>query len=133
MSHAMPALVRLYHARLGSVTDADTARLIINCGFGVEIAGPDGKGIRCRFAYVNAPESGTEAGAVAVAYTRQWFAAGDAGAKGVYPYLIASHLIDPYGRPIVTIWNRATGACVNDDLLTSANAVPWPAPKGAMW
>jgi endonuclease YncB( thermonuclease family) len=120
---AMPKLVRLYPARLIRPIDGDTACFAFSLGFGVEIAGTDGKGVRSRFAGINCPEIGTDVGKMAAAYTANFLR--EAAATGAYyPLLIESHALDNYGRPLVTIWNRATGECLNDALIVSNNAAP---------
>jgi hypothetical protein len=53
VTHPMPALVRLYPSRLVRPYDGDTSYFALNLGFGVEIAGTDGKGVRCRYAGLN--------------------------------------------------------------------------------
>jgi hypothetical protein len=125
VTHPMPALVRLYPSRLVRPYDGDTSYFALNLGFGVEIAGTDGKGVRCRYAGLNCPEIGTDAGKMAAAYTATWLqVAASTGAH--YPLLIESHILDNYGRPLVTIWNAGTGECLNDALIVSGNAQPYP-------
>lgn len=120
----MPPLTRLYPARVIRLIDGDTSAFAMSLGFGVETAGNDGKGVRCRYAGLNAPELKTDAGKVAASFVEKWLGDAATASQGAYyPLLIESHLLDNYGRPLVTIWRRDTGACLNDDLLSSGNAV----------
>ena len=99
------------------VVDGDTIDLMVDCGFETH------RKIRCRLLGVNCPEvkgPTKSAGDVATEYTRQWLA-------DHAPLLIQSRRVktsDAFHRYLVTIWGE-DGACLNDDLLATHNAVPF--------
>ena len=99
------------------VVDGDTLDLLVDCGFDTHQA------IRCRLLGVNTPETKgatRAAGDSATEFTRQWL-------ESHAPLLIQSRRVktaDAFHRYLVTIWGE-DGACLNDDLLATHNAVPF--------
>jgi len=113
----------IYDATLVRVIDGDTAIFDLAVAFdpGFHIMLDVTARQRIRFARVNCPEHGTPEGDAATAFTKQWLAAADHGVT------VETHGEDDYGRWLGEIRNYATGDSLNQALLDSGHAVPWPA------
>lgn len=112
-----------YQARLVRPVDGDTWILHLDLGCHVWIHDQ-----RIRAAGINAPELSTEAGSAALAYVINWF--GQHCPDGMMTIKTQRDRGDNYGRLLGTI-TAPDGACLNQDLLASGHAVPWPAAAPA--
>lgn len=112
-----PITAYRYAAELVRLVDADTQVYRVDLGY------------RCRYeashrlAYVNAPETGTDAGAAATAYAVEWFGA-HAPLGKVTLHSRRSADADKYGRWLAVVI-APDGRCLNDDLLRDGHAVPY--------
>jgi endonuclease YncB( thermonuclease family) len=112
-----------YRALLKEVIDGDTYVLDIDEGF------RDWKHDQHLRAYgINCPEMRTEAGPVAKQYAVDWFAEhAPLGAVIIqtFPDKRLDDRSDNFGRWLARVIAQ-DGACLNDDLLASGNAVVYP-------
>lgn len=76
---------------------------------------------RIRLAGLNCPELPTPAGKVAADYTARWLQVAANG--GLWPLVLSCPGLDNYGRILCTVWRSVDGSCLNDDLISSGNAV----------
>ena len=131
----MPQHAWVFPARLVRIEDADTQDY--TCDMGMH----DSRTERMRLLGINCPEvkgPTKVAGLIATDYARAWFAV----AYGIdisqmpqrqtkitftlpeWPFLIHTEKDpDNFGRYLALIWRICDGACLNDDLLSSGNAV----------
>lgn len=116
---SMPSPTPAFFAQVTGVHDGDTLRVFA-------WKWDDGYAIwpRVRLARINAPELATPAGKIAQAFVAAWVVSDPAV---TWPFVVYTQARDNYGRPLVTLWRRSDGACLNDDLVASGNAVPYPA------
>lgn len=114
-----PAQYWVFRASLDRVVDGDTIDLTLDVGMHAR------RIERIRLLGVNAPESrgeSREAGLASKAFVVQWFV--DAGSDP-WPLIIQTTKSDVFGRYLGAVWRVSDGASLNDDLLTSGNAVPF--------
>lgn len=103
-----------YKATVISIHDGDTATLAVQIGFDVAITRP------CRFYGINAPELRTDAGKAALAFLQTRLHVGDT-------VTVVSHGWDKYSGRFDGLIFLADGTDVSALMLTSGNAVPYPA------
>lgn len=105
-----------YSALVTRIVDADTVLLDCDCGFSLWW-----RGMRLRLAHLNAPELATPEGKIARDYL--------ASLLGPLPAPVTLVTIkdrtDNYGRYLGVLTTH-TGVDVNQALLDSGHAVPWP-------
>lgn len=108
-----------YRAQLIRVHDGDTLWFDIDLGFYMHYAVAD-----VRLAGLNAPELATDQGKAALAFVNQWFA--QHGTKvTVRTVKVADHdKQEKYGRWLAHVIAE-DGASLNEDLVSSGNAVPY--------
>jgi micrococcal nuclease len=111
----------VFRARAVNVVDGDTIDVVIDAGFRAT------RVERLRLLGLNTPERKTPtraAGDAARAFAMAWLdlAASDGDE---WPLVVQTEKSDAFGRYLATIWDRATGRCLNDDLIASGNAVPF--------
>lgn len=119
MPDAMPSQQWVYRCRVTNVVDGDTVDVVIDAGFRAT------RTERLRLLGVNTPErkgATRVAGEIARQYTAKWLA--EAARAGEWPLLVQTHKSDAFGRYLGTVW-RPDGRCLNDDLLTDGQAVPF--------
>ena len=83
---------------------------------------------RLRLLGLNTPEvfgTSKEAGLAAKAYVVNWLAEAALGGDPWY-LVIQTYKSDVFGRYLATVWRTLDSRCLNDDLLSSGNAVPYP-------
>lgn len=118
----LPVQQYVFKAQLLRVIDGDTLDLDIDLGLHCH------RQERVRLLRVNAPEMhGTSkaAGEAAKMFTTQWLYGGDAYAVPSLPLIVQTYKSDVFGRYLAEVWRISDGANLNDDLLTSGNAVPF--------
>lgn len=119
----MPAQQWVFRASLARVVDGDTLDLIIDAGM------HDRRVERVRLLGVNTPEvrgvPDRAPGLAAAAYVRQWLALATFPPWD-FPLVIQTTKTDDFGRYLADVWRGIDGAHLNDDLLTSGHAVPYP-------
>jgi endonuclease YncB( thermonuclease family) len=106
------------------VHDGDTLKVAVDLGFGAEIT------LKLRVSHVNAPELSTPAGVTARDYTDAWVshhASHYLGVTPVNPFLVHYDGWDNYGGRFDGVLVCGANHCLNDDLLSSGNALPYPA------
>jgi endonuclease YncB( thermonuclease family) len=127
----MPALPRTgwpWRARLRRIVDADTLELELDRGF------RDYSVRRVRLAAVNAPERGTAEGRAAIEWLTEWLHARDALAAqsaelppSRWPLVALTVRADGFGdRWDGWLWAVRDGECLNQALIASGHARPWP-------
>jgi endonuclease YncB( thermonuclease family) len=122
-----PPLAHRYtmDAALLSVHDGDTATLRLRLPFREAYEG------RCRFARVNAPELGKPGGKEATDYVIAWFAAVDllraklSAVERDWPLLVQGRNLEKFGRPLLEIWSKGSGANLSDSILAAGHAKPY--------
>lgn len=107
-----------YGALLVRVIDADTWILDIDLGLHVWMCA-----MHVRAAGLNAPELSTDAGKAAKAWAESWFIAHCP--EGALTVRTQRDRNDNYGRLLGTVI-APDSACLNNDLLAAAQAVPYP-------
>jgi micrococcal nuclease len=116
--HDMPQHTWVFPAQLVRVVDADTLIARLDCGFNTYRVD------HLRLLGINAPETRgatKAAGDAATVYAASWLAS----ATGDWPLLVETHKSDVFGRYLARVWRIVDAACLNDDLVTSGNAVPF--------
>lgn len=103
-----------YAARLVRVVDGDTWIFDVDLGCDVWMHKQ-----RIRAAKINCPEMSTDAGVAAKAYAESWFT--QYAPDGMVVLQTTKDRSDNYGRLLGTV--LAGGHILNDDLLSSGNAV----------
>lgn len=113
----MPDQQWVFRARLVRVIDGDTIDVTIDQGLHTY------RTERLRLLGLNAQEMrGTErpVGELAKAFVVDWlFAAG----LDDWPLVVQTYKSDVFGRYLANVWRAVDGACLNDDLISSNNAV----------
>jgi micrococcal nuclease len=115
----MPIHGWIFPARLVRVIDGDTQVYQIDQGmhsYRVETI---------RLFGVNAPEmhGATKlTGDRATLFTQQWITQADCK-QAEWPLVLQTFKSDVFGRYLAIVWRTSDGACLNDDLLSSGNAV----------
>jgi hypothetical protein len=120
-----PPLAHRYvmDARFIAPADGDSFHLTIRLPFREDYAG------RCRLARVNAPEKDKPGGPEATDFTTAWLAEAMAHAPTLpaverdWPLLVQGRNLEKFGRPLVEIWAKWSGANLSDALL-AANLAP---------
>ena len=113
----MPTQDWVFRSRAERVIDGDTIEITIDQGLHSE------RYEQVRILGVNCPEihgPSKVAGDAAAAFTRSWLGT---NAPGTWPLRIQTVKDDAFGRWLATVWRVSDGACLNDDLLSSGNAV----------
>lgn len=116
----IPERVYVYRAHQIRVIDGDTIDVNIDMGlhaYRIE---------RLRLLGINCPEMhgpSHQDGMTAKKYTEDWLLRSVTHATSDWPLLIRTEKSDVFGRYLAVVWDVSTGACLNDDLLTSGNAV----------
>lgn len=111
IGHMIPTQQYVFRATLSRVIDGDTLDLDIDQGMHSH------RLERVRLLGVNAPEmhgESAQAGLNAKAFVTVWLGSND--------LTVQTYKSDVFGRYLATIW-KPDGKCLNDDLLTSGNAV----------
>lgn len=125
LDHAteIPTQAWVFRARHTKVVDGDTLDLVVDAGFRAT------RTERVRLLGVNTPERHgptRAAGDAARAFVIDWLPAPLTSAlTGDWPLLIQTRKDDVFGRYLATVWRLSDGACLNADLLSSGNAVPF--------
>lgn len=118
MNTLPPSQQWVYRCYVTNVVDGDTVDVVIDAGF------RSTRTERLRLLGVNTPErkgATKAAGDAARLYTVAWLSwAGD----NSWPLTVQTSKSDAFGRYLGTIW-RPDGRCLNDDLLTDRQAVPF--------
>jgi micrococcal nuclease len=117
----MPTHLWTFPARLEKIVDGDTIDVLSDNGVNTY------RVLRLRMMGINAPETKGEskqAGDIATNHVRDWVSALP---DMKWPILIQTYKADDWGRYIAVVWNVATGASLNMEMLTSGNAVPYVA------
>lgn len=117
----MPGQQWVYRASVTNVVDGDTLDVVIDAGFRAT------RTERLRLLGVNTPERKGPTrldGDAARDYVTLWVElASDPGEP--WPLLVQTEQSDAFGRYLGTVWSRADGRCLNDDLLSTGHAVPF--------
>ncbi len=111
----------VFRARWTRVVDGDTLHVYLDQGFHAY------RIENLRLLGLNAPEmrgDTREAGLKARQFVIDWLADADSSSLE-WSLIIQTEKADAFGRYLATIWRVVDGACLNDDLLTSGNAVPF--------
>lgn len=124
----MPPQLWVFRARVTRVIDGDTVDATVDAAF------HSSRIERLRLLGVNAPERKLEtraAGDAAKQFVEDWLVAAGLGVGpgGDWPLIIQTEKTDVFGRYLANIWRVVDGANLSDDLLTSGNAVVFPALK----
>jgi len=114
-----------FPARLARVIDGDTQIYQIDQGM------HDYRKESLRLVGINTPETHgatKAAGDKATLYVQQWMTRA-ASMQTEWPLMIQTFKSDDFGRYLALVWRTNDGACLNDDLLSSGNAVIYSGKK----
>jgi len=120
----MPDQQWVFQGQLVRVIDGDTADLELDVGM-------HGRRIeRLRLFGIDCPERRGDtkaAGDAATVYALAWCMRAAQSAMGLvyadWPLFVQTFKSDAFGRYLALVWNRTSGACLNDDLLATGHAV----------
>lgn len=117
----LPQQAWVFNARAIRVVDGDTIDLCIDQGM------HNTRTERVRLLGINCPEvhgPSKPAGMIATEFTHTWLQTAAAG-DVPWPLRIQTVRSDAFGRYLTTVWRLCDGACLNEALLESGNAVPF--------
>jgi micrococcal nuclease len=117
-ARAMPTQQWVFRAHPEHTVDADTLDVTLDLGLHTR------RLERLRLAGVNAPETRgatREAGLAAWRFADAWLA--EAAAVGGWALVVQTYRTDAFGRYIALVFRSSDGRCLNDDLISSGNAV----------
>lgn len=118
---SMPLQTWVFNARLAKVVDGDTLDIIVDQGMHTQ------RLERVRLLGIDCPEvrgATHDAGVLATHYTRDWLT--HAVTLDDWPLrIVTAKDPDHFGRYLALVWRILDGNCLNDDLMTSGNAVPF--------
>jgi endonuclease YncB( thermonuclease family) len=117
----MPTHLWTFPGHLEKIVDGDTIDMMTDTGLNSY------RMLRLRLMGINAPEvkgPTKAAGDAATFHAQEWL---NALPDVKWPMLIQTYKADDWGRYIAVVWNVATGASLNMEMLTSGNAVPYVA------
>lgn len=126
MLTSMPQQEWVFRARLQRVIDGDTIDVEIDCGM------HNVRTERLRLLRVNAPEmhgESHERGQKAKEFTERWLVLAITPTVGEWPLVIQTYKDDNFGRYLAEVWRVYDKHSLNDDLLSTGNAVPFTAAK----
>jgi micrococcal nuclease len=109
-----------YDAWLLELVDGDTLHAGVDLGIDVAI------NLTIRLDGINAPEMSTPEGRMAKVFAAKWF--NDHAVDGKFVLQTVKDRREKYGRYLGVII-ASDGAVLNDDMLASGNAVPYPPKK----
>ncbi len=115
----MPQQLWVFRAYATRVIDGDTVDAVIDAGYHAT------RTERLRFLGVNAPERKVPtraAGDKAKAFVEDWLMV--TGGE-LWSLIIQTEKSDVFGRYLCLLWRTVDQRCLNDDLLSSGNAVPF--------
>ena len=123
--HQMPEVTHVYDAQLVAPVDGDSFYVRLDTKLdrntGSEMI------VELRLLGLNCPEvhgAARDAGLRAAAFTTL-FLQGSAPSKEVWPLVVQTFGREKYGRTLARVWRKSDGGCLNDQLLSSGNAVPY--------